>query len=546
MEATKIAKIQELSIIIDGIDITVPEGVVFVHNVYSFVKYMVDANPKFKVLLTSSQNANLQNTLGRLSYTCIEYDKERKECLRFLQHDDTRYAKVVKEHHGSLEWIWSHPQYLKWSKSTTSCLLYIEGKPGSGKSTLAKYFEKNLAQREPDTSSSTVAHYFYTFRGTELETTHDNMLRSVLFNILQQDESAFYHFQLEFRNFRRGNTSEWPYDSLKTILSSFANQPPTKPLYLILDAMDESKEEDRYDIIQLLCRLCSAKNSCVKVFLASRPVVELKHQIEGCCVIRLQDENQVDIQKFVDDFLPNLKLPCSLLREAADYITANAEGVFVWVHLVKAELLRMHTTGHNNIQILDRLKRLPKELAKFYRLMLDRLEEEGTKQDIKDGITIFQFILFALRPLTVTELQHVLAIPNDPKPSHSDFQNNIINQIETRIVHCGGNFLEITAGNTVQLMHQTTREFFLRIEQEKPDSKFVLSVEEEAHRKIAEASIRYLTLCCTNPEPTMGDASPQIMNWGEEDFQKYVRYLDEWAWINYALHNLKTHYDRCN
>ncbi|KAF8541981.1 hypothetical protein BDD12DRAFT_442016 [Trichophaea hybrida] len=59
MEATKIAKIQELSIIIDGIDITVPEGVVFVHNVYSFVKYMVDANPKFKVLLTSSRNADL-------------------------------------------------------------------------------------------------------------------------------------------------------------------------------------------------------------------------------------------------------------------------------------------------------------------------------------------------------------------------------------------------------------------------------------------------------------------------------------------------------
>ncbi|KAF8542351.1 hypothetical protein BDD12DRAFT_876657 [Trichophaea hybrida] len=121
-------------------------------------------------------------------------------------------------------------------------LLYIEGKPGSGKSTLAKYLKQNLIEREPNTRSSTVAHYFYTFRGTELERTHVNMLRSLLYCILQQDESSFFHFQQEFRNFRRNNLSEWPYDSLKRVLSSFANHPSTKPIYLILDAMDESRK----------------------------------------------------------------------------------------------------------------------------------------------------------------------------------------------------------------------------------------------------------------------------------------------------------------
>ena len=466
----------------------------------------------------------------------------------------------MKEHYGSLEWFWNHPQYLKWLASTTSSLLYIEGKPGSGKSTLAKYFEKNLLEREPIASSSTVAHYFYTFRGTQLEATHENMLRSILYSILQQDESTFFHFQLEFRNFRRCNLLEWPDDSLKTVLSCFANHPPTKPLYIILDAMDESKEEDRYDVIQLLCRLCTAKTSCVKVFLASHPVAELKHQIEEShYIIKLQNENKDDIKKFVDDFLPNLELRSPFLREAADYINANAEGVFVWVHLVKAELLRMRATCHNDTQIMDRLKHLPTELVNFYKLMLERLEEESSTQDIQHGITLFQLVLFGLRPLTVGEVQHVLAIPSDSERSLQGFKENLIDEIERRIVHCGGNFVEITgtlfdreitntqlvtsvADNTVQLMHQTTREFLLQIRQEKP--KFALS-DEEAHIAIATASVRYLTLCFTNAEPTMRDALPEVKNWCPEDFLQYVRYLDEWLWINYALPHFKTHYTLC-
>jgi hypothetical protein len=282
------------------------------------------------------------------------------------------------------------------------------------------------------------------------------MLRSILFSILQQDESAFLHFQFEFRKFKhRNNSSEWPYDSLKTVLSSFANHPPTRPLYLIIDAMDESQEEDRRSIIQLVCRLCSAENSSVKVFLASRPVAELTHQIENYHnVIRLQDENKDDIQKFINSFLPDLKLTDQYRHEAANYIKAKAEGVFVWVQLVKAELLRMHEAGHNDTQIIDRLKYLPTELVKFYELMLDRLEKEGKDLDVTDGITIFKFVLFALRPLTVLELQHILAIqhvfaiPGDPNsqfnPSHPKFKENLFNDIEKRITYCGGNFVEIT------------------------------------------------------------------------------------------------------
>jgi hypothetical protein len=347
----------------------------------------------------------------------------------------------LEEHRGSLEWLWKHPQYLQWSASSTSSILYIEGKPGSGKSTLAKYFHKNFPKRA---KNCIVAHYFYTFRGTFLESTHQNMLRSILYSILEQDESAFFHFQQEFRNFQRGYT-EWPYKSLKNVLSYFKNHPSTKPLYLILDAMDESNEDDRLNIIQLLCELCLEDSPCrIKVFLASRPVAELKHHMQKPhLVIKLQEENKYDISRFMDDFLQNeLKLTGKILGEAAEYITGNAQGVFVWVGLVKTELLRLVVTGCTNAEILHHLKEIPADLEHFYKVMFARLES-GQPRDIRDGIRLFRFIFFALRPLTVDELRHALAMLDDHNPSYEEFQQNTISAMRTRIEHCGGNFLEI-------------------------------------------------------------------------------------------------------
>jgi len=450
-EAIKEAGIKELSIIVDGLQENT--GIAF-----GLFELLREATPKSKLLLTS------QHPLKRTPYgmTSIEYDKERKgihacdsspqnradlnaECLRFLRYDDTLYEKISNEHQGSLEWLWEHPQYLEWSASTTSSLLYIEGKPGSGKSTLARYFEENLAKREPNVRPSTVAHYFYTFRGTQLESTHANMLRSLLCNILEQDESTFFQFQYEFRNFRRGNLSEWPYDSLKRVLSSFADHPRAKQLYLILDAMDESEEDDRRGIIQLLCKLCSKKNPCnIKVFLASRPLAELQHRIEDSHhVLRMQDVNKDDIFRFADDFLNrDLKLTGKIFRETRSYIAENAQGVFLWVALIKSELLRFAETGCRDSEILELLKALPRELEALYERMFSRLENSPPR-DVQDGIVLFRFIFFALRPPTVEELRDALAMPDDRIPCYENFQQDKIGAIGRRIEHCGGGFLEI-------------------------------------------------------------------------------------------------------
>lgn len=103
-----------------------------------------------------------------------------EECLASLHFDNTRYDKILREHKGSLEWIWAHNEYRNWSTSDVSRLLYIQGKPGSGKSTLTKYFNDNLLEREPAAKSAVVAKFFYSSREGILQISHYSMLRSIL------------------------------------------------------------------------------------------------------------------------------------------------------------------------------------------------------------------------------------------------------------------------------------------------------------------------------------------------------------------------------
>jgi len=337
---------------------------------------------------------------------------------------------------------------LAWSTKDTSDLLLIEGKPGSGKSTFTKYFKRNFLERVPLARQSVLASFFYSNREGELQSDHSNMLRSILYDVLKQNETFFYHFQIHYRNaLKPGKYFEWDYDSLKKILRSFGDHPAEERIYLIVDAMDESNDATRNNIIQLLYRLGSTKKCCiVKIFVASRPIAEMNQTLSETPTIKLQDMNGPDIEKFAMSFLgPNLNLPQEILRDITEYIVNNADGVFVWVYLVTEEFGKYAKTGCTRKEIFEFLTSLPIELEGFYKRILDKLENND-QRDVRVAAKIFQFVLFTFRPLSVPEIHHALAIPGihvEFSPTDESFYNELIHGIKGRIVHCGGNFLEI-------------------------------------------------------------------------------------------------------
>jgi len=177
-----------------------------------------------------------------------------------------------------------------------------------------KYMKDHLQEHEPDAKRAIMASFFYSYREGESQISHYNMLRSILYDILNQNESFFYHFQHEFRKHQTPpyktrhdglRDPEVSYVALKNVLRSIGKHDGREQIYLLIDAVDESTDEDRRSVLQLLFDICSNNNNCIiKAIVASRPVVELEALIrKSQASVRMQDVNHPDIEKFVRAFL---------------------------------------------------------------------------------------------------------------------------------------------------------------------------------------------------------------------------------------------------
>ncbi|KAK4082913.1 uncharacterized protein Triagg1_1803 [Trichoderma aggressivum f. europaeum] len=534
------AKPQPTLIILDGIE-KAYQGGRFLHLIGVLINDLRRQSSAIKALLVGPTICDI-TALSQES-VFIEYDKELKECLSSLQFENTRYEKIAPEQSGSFEWLWAHDEYKRWSNSETSRLLYIQGKPGSGKSTLAKYFDSNLPTREPAAKKAIVAKFFYSFREGEPQRSHYSMLLSLLHDILYQEKPFFYHHcQAEYRA-HRCSGAKWDYQSLKRILVSLQNYYSTpKRIYVIIDAVDESEETDRRDILNLLYNLCSNIKYCVvKIFIASRPVTQLEARRDQFLnFIRLQDETTLDISNFANSLLQGLDL-----TRAIAYILENAQGIFLWVKLVGEELLRFHEDGYSEHDIFVMLKQLPTELEELYELMLDKMRKN--KSSLSYGLKMFRFILFARRPLRVNELLHSLAIPDN---TESTLISNLTDEIfeervplsERIIVSCGGNFIEIKQRNdghrVVQIIHQTALEFLRDPHGAVSKTEFRID-EELAHMFIATTCIRYLMLCAAHTSQRVGvpGSEYRIAN----HYDDLAEYLDKRPLAFYASHHLEYH-----
>ena len=308
-----------------------------------------------------------------------------------------------------------------------------------------KYFQSSFLKREPQ-GRQIVASFYYSYREGEQQSHHSNMLRCILYDILNQNEAFFFHFQ---SHYRECGPVQWSYSPLKEILLSIMNHHPVEErIYLVIDAVDESAHGDRNDVIELFDGICTTKGNCVmKVFVASRPIVGLnRFSAVNRKMIRMEDVNSSDILKLTESFLSEPAFPPAIIHRAKKYIVKNAEGVFVWVHLVRKELLRYASSGYTEDQIFSSLEGLPTELEGFYRRTLSELEG-GKKEEIKDGLRMLQFVMFAYRPLRLEELRQALAISESDDASFScsseSFERNLIHGIDKRLISCAGNFLEI-------------------------------------------------------------------------------------------------------
>ncbi|RDW84011.1 uncharacterized protein DSM5745_04337 [Aspergillus mulundensis] len=591
------APLRETILLLDGIDHLKPDvRASFLQN-FRRLERQAHSSATIRVLCTSKPYPDLQEALSH--YVSIDRERERMDCLKtlFFQEWNARETRIEAPVEGG-SWLPGHKNYLGWKESPRSDLLWIEGKPGSGKSTLAKKIarrlqnERNLSRSIPSDASTVldngrdyppenrhlIADFYYSFRGGIPETSHELMLRSIVYQLWSQDERLYvllrdlYRELKEQRGGTTGNGSIWRYDDLKSALRCLHQIWVPLEVFIIVDGMDESGSMQRDDLLRFLYALSSETTKCTfKILVASRPEPDINTELMRCRHIVLQDENMGDVREIVDQKIKAIKDLCmaggsdndlSLSRQdrfqdglsmIGEYIIDNSQGIILWVSLVLKDLVRDVNKGAFTVASLDkRVRRLPKELGGpngLYREIIDSLvrhieeasqDDQDREEDLQQGRRILAWVTFPKRPISIRELGGVLATPpmlDDTELTTYDLDRNVPMQLEKGVLSYCGNLVEVRPvanGKIVQLVHQTTRDFL--ISHRELASPYDLSA--------SDGDLEIASTCCNHLRIAFTPASLQPDPKGDySQVDQVIEGLVNCELLPYALSNLSSHLD---
>ncbi|KXH34120.1 hypothetical protein CSIM01_07122 [Colletotrichum simmondsii] len=329
--------------------------------------------------------------------------------------EDARYSR----HPETGAWIFETTAYRNWISGTYKHL-WLRGKAGCGKTVLSTRILDHLAR-----DKSIVLSFFFNFnhRGTR---TKDEMLRSLAIQLYRMGCDSMSYLDRLFR-FCKNGEYEPDTASLEEVvnLTLAARSKAT----IILDALDESTTR-REVLAWLEDMFRSWKLEHVQFLYTSREEGEFLHRIpdligDQCC-LRLDPEAiDADIRSYVISKTLHMFTKAEMSNDRLEKIQTDignrANGMFLWAACQVANLAKQAYSTDEKLQ--EALDVLPAYLQYTYDGVFHNIPQSYRSNVIR----LLQFIVYARRPLTLTEAADILVI--DIEDGHPRFNR------EARFLH---------------------------------------------------------------------------------------------------------------
>ncbi|KAF2193858.1 ankyrin [Zopfia rhizophila CBS 207.26] len=413
---------------------------------------------------------------------------EREACLRTLGflEIDSREQDISAAVEQTCDWLFDTLEFKTWRNrtdlATNNGVLCIKGKPGAGKSTLMKHTLEHCKNAFPD---DLIIAYFFNARGSTLEKSPLGMLRSIAYQLVKKDVTLFDQFLVTFRDKHitsQGREWEWQPRELKAFITSIIKRWKSKPLLLLVDALDECNEADMQDVVDFLESLSIDANklgTTLRICLSRRhhPPLRIAKSLE--LIVEDNEDHREDIATYIRAKLAKRD------AEIEAEIEKKADGIFMWVVLVVRLLNKaLFKVRGKNKAMQDALEEIPGELEEVFRIMFNEDDE-----DMAETVLMLQWVLFAQRPLTPEELYAAVEAGDTGLWSQSsDIDHDSIQQ---SIEHLSKGLIEIRGRDaaTVQFIHLSVNDFLLR-------NKRLQTLDQALEPDPVTASHRRLWACC--------------------------------------------------
>jgi energy-coupling factor transporter ATP-binding protein EcfA2 len=327
---------------------------------------------------------------------------------------------------GTCEWPLEHPEYRAWLEPNKNAedrgLLCLIGHPGSGKSVLVKALATACAA-DAKCPENHVATFFFNARGSSDQKSMLGLLKSLLMQLLPICATSFKDLVdlLGLKISRGGGEGgvEWYVEELKEALLKLCSVQRNLPIYMFVDAIDECEDVEDSNtnarsiavFLRDLADKAHHSKSKLNICMSSRPYPTVS--IQHCAEISVDVQNHGDIERYVSRELDQYELESSTKFDIQGLLTSKAAGVFLWARLVLNSIAQRFDDGLSLdlSSALNYLEELPKTIHQLF----DRIIQKLSSQERLHALRLFQWALFAQRPLSADEWIHILALVDEPE-----------------------------------------------------------------------------------------------------------------------------------
>ncbi|KAK3343207.1 hypothetical protein B0H65DRAFT_406797, partial [Neurospora tetraspora] len=305
----------------------------------------------------------------------------------------SRQKRIDHAHPTTGDWLFDTEKFTRWQGDQglqeSNGVFWIKGKPGAGKSTLMKHMLLHLEK----SGKYLIAAHFFNARGGALEKSPLGMLRSLVYQLLQLDGSEILwrpFCGIYQEKLRLNGSFEWTeYDLKDFLLRHLPSCELSKPLLILVDALDECNKEEVRGMVKFLEDLSRvARHGSASLKLRLRIGLSSRHYPEISMHVQIEldlddcDDHDDDIDRYVRD---NLKTHDNDIRSD---VVERSSSIFMWVVLV-VELLN-EACGCGQVQLMRRiLDDIPTGLEELFERILMKRQPNYRR----DG-THLQWVLF--------------------------------------------------------------------------------------------------------------------------------------------------------
>ncbi|KAI0159875.1 hypothetical protein GGR52DRAFT_576619 [Hypoxylon sp. FL1284] len=378
--------------------------------------------------------AQLTSFVTGLEVLVREHDERRRQVniIKSLYFAELhrRWSRIEDADLLTNSWLFDESQtsFLDWLRCGEG-MFYINGKPGSGKSTLMKFACKHsktiqALEQWAGTAKLHTASYFFWNQGFEMQKSKTGLLQSLLYQILSRAPDSIPQMCYD-----HPADEPWEFDTLKTAFQSDTERDDVPEKFRRTEYSLAVQDFTRGDMID-----------CVRQRLHSSPKFEA-----------LKDRG-------------------TLYGEIIEFITDNAQGVWLWVFLVTRDLIKAVNRDEGSRKLTQIINEFPKDLESYFEAIVNRIEPHYRRE-------MAQILLLALeqvQPLPLYAFSLLEVENQDPRYAISAPVSPITHQellsVETpwmsRLFNRCGDLLLVSHGdhpiflrNSVDFMHRTVRDF---------------------------------------------------------------------------------------